>query len=123
MGRHTDAAKSLGPTLAEINKKYPQHSELLLHVLEPSRKIEDKFAAVAVQTTRGQVLTGLVVRESKTEVVLRTADKKEVTLPRAEIDELSKSPKSLMPDGILADLTAQEAADLMAYIRQLAAAP
>ncbi|MFN8707685.1 MAG: hypothetical protein ACK50J_13460, partial [Planctomyces sp.] len=52
-----------------------------------------------------------------TEVVLRTTDKKSVRIARADIDELQKSPKSLMPDGVLADLTAQEAADLLAFIK------
>jgi hypothetical protein len=62
-------------------------------------------------------------RESDADVVLRTAERRSVTLSRAEIDELQKSPKSLMPDSVLADLTAQEAADLLAFVRSLPGEP
>jgi hypothetical protein len=37
-------------------------------------------------------------------------------LARREIEELRKSEKSLMPERLLSDLTAQEAADLFAYL-------
>lgn len=114
---HTDADKSIGPTLADINKKTPQPGEMLLHVLEPSRRIDDKFAAYVVTTTRGQVVSGLLVRESPQEIVLKTAERKIVTIPVSDLDDRQRSPKSLMPDGILSDLTAQEAADLLAYVR------
>ncbi len=35
----------------------------------------------------------------------------------ANVEEIRKGDKSLMPDNVLGDLTAQEAADLLAYIR------
>jgi hypothetical protein len=43
-----------------------------------------------------------------------------IRLPRANLEELRRGDKSLMPDRVLSDLTAQEAADLMVYIRSLA---
>ena len=54
---------------------------------------------------------------------MKTADKKILRVTRDQIDTISKSRKSLMPDGILADLTAAEAADLIAFIESLASAP
>jgi putative heme-binding domain-containing protein len=112
-----DRSKSLGPTLKEMNKKYPRPSELLQHVLQPSLKIEDPFAAYVVVTIDGRVETGLLVEKNDKEIVLRTAERKTVRIARGDIDELQKSPKSLMPERMLSDLTAQEAADLFAYIR------
>jgi cytochrome c1 len=44
-----------------------------------------------------------------------------VRIAREHIEEMIKSDKSLMPDGVLGDLTAQEAADLIAYLRSLGA--
>jgi len=112
-----DRSKSLGPTLKEINKKYPRPAELLQHVLEPSLKIEDPFAAYAVVTVDGRVETGLLVEKNEKEVVIKNADRKIVRIARSDIEEMQKSPKSLMPDRMLSDLTAQEAADLFEYIR------
>jgi putative heme-binding domain-containing protein len=116
---HSDKANSLGPTLAEINKKYPQTADLLAHVLQPSLKIDEVFAAYTVITDDGRVLAGVLVEQNDQQVVLKTAEKKTVTVPRKNIEELKKSDKSLMPDGLFSDLTAQEAADLVMYLRSL----
>lgn len=118
-----DKKLSIGPTLQEINKKYPKPAEMLQHVVQPSLKIDEPFAAYVAVTDDGRALTGLIERQSEQEVVLRTADKRTVRLARSEIEELRKSDKSLMPDMVLSDLTAQEAADLFEYVRSLGAAP
>jgi putative heme-binding domain-containing protein len=112
-----DRAKSLGPTLAEINKKYPRGAEMLEHVLRPSQKIEEPFAAYAVLTADGRTLVGLLAEQTDAEIVLKTAEKQLVRIARDDVEELRKSEKSLMPDGVLGDLTAQEAADLFEYLR------
>ncbi len=117
---HSDDAKlSVGPTLKDISKKYEHSSELLQHVVEPSLKIDDKYAAWTVVTADGKVLNGLMESQSESHVVLRTADRQSVSILKSEIEEMSKSAKSLMPDGVLADLTADEAADLLSFIRTL----
>lgn len=115
-----DAALSVGPTLTEISKKYTHDSELLQHVVSPSLKIDDKFAAWIAALKDGRVVSGLLQSESSAEIVLRTTDARSIMIPRAEIEELQKSSRSLMPDNVLADLTAQEAADLLAFIRAVA---
>ena len=119
----SDRGQSIGPTLQEINKKYAKRDELLQHVLQPSLKVEDAFAAHAALTNDGRTVTGLVAEQSDQEVVLKTAEKQLVRLRRAEIAEFRKSPKSLMPDQILSDLTAQQAADLLEYLRSLGSGP
>lgn len=115
----SDAQQSTGPTLRAIAKKYSKASELLQHILQPSLKIEDPFASYIVLTDDGKLLTGLVVRQSDTEVILRTAERKTLRIARDSIDEIQRSPRSLMPERILSDLTAQEAADLIAYLRSV----
>jgi len=110
-----DAAKSTGPTLTEIRKKYKRRSELLQQILQPSLKVDEKFATWIVITQTGQVHSGLIVSQTDDQVVLKTNGQKTVQLARTEIEEIQKSPKSLMPEAILSDLTAQEAADLIAW--------
>ncbi|HUE71258.1 MAG TPA: PQQ-dependent sugar dehydrogenase [Pirellulaceae bacterium] len=112
-----DRSKSLGPTLQEIVKKYPQPAELLEHVLSPSKKIEDPFAGYVVATADGQNISGLLWEQTDQEVVIKTAEKQLVRVARTNIEQMRRSDKSLMPDRILSDLTPQEAADLLAYLR------
>jgi putative heme-binding domain-containing protein len=117
-----DAAQSVGPNLKEIGKKYPHRSELLQHIVQPSLKVEEKFAAWTVVTVDGRVLNGLIETQSNERIVLKQADGKLVTLPRTEIEELRVNKTSLMPEGILADLAPGEAADLLSFIGSFAAA-
>ena len=120
---HTDeAALSVGPTLREISRKYMHTSELLQHIVQPSQKIDDKFAAWTVVTNDGRVLNGLIESQSASQVVLRMADRQLVSIAVIDIEERQKSTRSLMPDGVFADLTAQEAADLLVFIRSITGA-
>ena len=120
---HSDeAALSVGPTLKEISRKYMHTSELLQHIVLPSQKIDDKFATWTVVTKDGRVLNGLMESQSASQVVLRMADRQLVTIAAIDMEELQKSTKSLMPDGVFADLTAQEAADLLVFIRSITGA-
>ncbi len=113
-----DPAKSFGPTLAEVNKKHPKLGDLLQHALQPSLKIDEPYAAYTVTTAAGLTLTGLLVEQTPQEIVVRTPEKKVVRLARKDVEELQKGDKSLMPERILSDLTAQEAADLFEYVRR-----
>ena len=88
---------------------------MLQHILKPSLKVDEKFAMWVVITDKGQVHSGLILSQTDDEVVLKTAERKTIRVPKSEIDEMKKSPLSLMPEGILSDLTAQEAADLLAW--------
>jgi uncharacterized repeat protein (TIGR03806 family) len=114
-----DPGQSLGPTLQEINKKYANPAELLQHVLQPSLKVDDPHAAYAVLTNDGRAIQGLLAEQNEREIIIKTADKKLTRIARDSIAEMQKSQKSLMPDRILSDLTAQEAADLFEYIQSL----
>lgn len=115
--------KSTGPTLLDIRKKYSKRSEMLKHILQPSLKVEEAFTSYVVLTTSGKVHTGLLVKQDKKSITLKTAEKKLITIPRNEIEEMRKGEKSLMPDRILSDLTAQEAADLLSYLLSLEPKP
>lgn len=106
---------AVGPDLSAIGKQRSRE-DLLDSILEPSRRIEPKFASYLVRTAGGQTHTGLLVRRNEKEVVLRDAENREVVLPARKVEEVRPSPVSLMPQGQLAGLTAQEAADLLEYV-------
>jgi putative heme-binding domain-containing protein len=108
----------IGPDLSNVGK-LRSREDLLLSLLEPSRRIEPKYATYAAVTTNGVSLSGLLVRRDEECVVLRDAQNKEITLEADEVEELRPLRASLMPEGQLADLTAQEAADLIEYLANL----
>jgi putative heme-binding domain-containing protein len=108
----------VGPELSTIGK-LRSREDLLESLVDPSRRIEPKYAAYSAATTGGATLSGLLVRRDEKQVVLRDAQNKEIVLAANDLEELRPSRASLMPDGQLADLTAQEAADLLAYLASL----
>jgi putative heme-binding domain-containing protein len=87
--------------------------------LDPSRTIEPAFAAYQAMTTDGRLVAGLLVRRSKDEVVLRDSQNKEVVLAAGDVERLTVSRASLMPEGLLAGFTPRQAADLLAYLSSL----
>jgi putative heme-binding domain-containing protein len=106
---------ALGPDLSAIGKLRGRE-DLLESILEPSRRIEPKYAAYIAQTADGRVVTGLLVRRDESTVVLRDAQNKEIILAAKDLETLQPARLSLMPAGQLAGLTAQEAADLLEYL-------
>jgi putative heme-binding domain-containing protein len=88
-------------------------------LIEPSRRIEPKYATYVAATKDGRSATGLLVKRDEAWVVLRDVQNKEVALAASDVEELRPARASLMPSGQLADLTAQEAADLIEYLASL----
>jgi uncharacterized repeat protein (TIGR03806 family) len=113
---------TLGPDLSQIGKKYKRH-ELLESLLEPSKKIDKKYATSILVTQDGQVLKGILTEQSTAEQtviqVLKEGKAELVRIPKAEIEELIPQSTSLMPAGLLRDLTPQEAANLLAFMSSL----
>ena len=117
-----NVGKSVGPALDGIGKKYGR-SELLDQILNPSRKIEPKYLTHIVETTAGKVLTGILVKKSDKEVVLRDAKNQQIAIPAADVEELIVQRKSMMPELLLKDMTAQQVADLLAFLDSLKLPP
>ena len=65
--------KQLGPDLTEIDNKNDS-SRILTSILEPSKEIDPKFQSWLVETKAGKVFTGLLVKKSDQEVVIRDAE-------------------------------------------------
>ncbi len=110
--------KELGPDLTTIGRKRSA-DELLESILQPSKKIDRQYINYLAETKDGLVLTGLLVGKDDREVVLRDAQNKRHAIPMDNIEELVPQQKSLMPDLLFRDMTAQEVADLVAYLSSL----
>ena len=52
-------------------------------------------------------------------MVLKDAENKEVRIPAGKVTSLVPQKKSLMPEQLLRDLTAQQAADLLEFLTSL----
>jgi putative heme-binding domain-containing protein len=104
----------VGADLASLTDKSPE--ALLIAILDPSRAFEAKYASFSIATVDGRVMNGLIATETATAVTLRRQDGKEDVLLRSQIEEMTASSQSLMPDGLEKDLKPQDLADLIAFL-------
>jgi putative heme-binding domain-containing protein len=110
-----DRGAPVGPDLSSLGKSRSRE-DLLESLLFPSRRIEPKFAAYVALTDDGRTATGVLVKRDAETVVLRDGQGKEIVLQTSELQRLQPARNSLMPDGQMAGLTAQEAADLLEFL-------
>ncbi|MFM8250289.1 MAG: PVC-type heme-binding CxxCH protein [Planctomycetota bacterium] len=111
------AGGKVGPDLVSIGASAPV-DYLVESLLEPNKKVKENYHSVLVETDEGKVITGIVARESKTELVVRDAEDRLITIPTASIEQ-KRDGRSLMPDGAIDALTRQELVDLVRFLSEL----
>ena len=67
----------------------------------------------------GKVYAGFIHSQSDQDLTLKTIEGNFITLPKKQIVDQVKQTKSLMPELVLKSVTAQDAADLLAYLASL----
>ena len=91
---------------------------LLANLVDPSAVIRREYVVNIVVTTSGRVESGILADQDGAGVTLLTAENKRIRIPRDEIEGISESELSLMPERLLEGLTPQERRDLFAYLQQ-----
>jgi putative heme-binding domain-containing protein len=112
----------IGPDLARPDPP-PTDEFLVESLLNPSKTIKKGFEAVTIVTVDGATLTGIVVEDRAREIVVRDAshDGKRITIAKADIDERTDSVVSLMPAGLINQLTDRgQFLDLVRYLIEIA---
>lgn len=91
--------------------------DLLAAIFDPNREVDPRYVSYQVVTTDERVLLGVVATETPTSITLRRADGKEDVILRANVSSIRSTALSLMPVGLEKELTPQDAADVLAYLR------
>lgn len=109
-------AGSFGPDLSQVSARFGRR-DLLMHILEPSLVIDEKFRSTLITKSDGQQLSGVFEREDDERVVIRpnplTNDVVEVA--KAQIKQRKLSDVSPMPAGLLNSLKADQILDILAW--------
>ncbi|MFV2069075.1 MAG: cytochrome C, partial [Pirellulales bacterium] len=107
----------VGPNLLSITD--PRPISLLTSMLDPSAAVDGKFVTYAVLTVDGRTFSGILASETGSSITLLGQDDKRQVILRNQVDELRGTGKSLMPDGLEKELSRQDLADLIDYLRSL----
>jgi len=110
-----DVGKGLGPDLAALSDKSAEY--LLVNLLDPNRAVEAKYVAYTARTTDERTRIGFLSAETATSITLVATDGQEHTILRSDLESLTSSGKSVMPEGLEKDVTLEQMADLLAFLR------
>jgi putative heme-binding domain-containing protein len=108
---------AIGPDLSGAGAKYTRR-DLLESLIEPSKIVSDQFQNTTVTKTDGEDVTGRILEDTDTKLVLTinplTGDK--VELKKSDVKSRAPAKLSPMPEGLVNILTREEILDLLAYM-------
>ena len=113
-----NSGRRIGPDLQGIGLR-SSPEQLFESIANPDRRIEAKYQTRIVQTTGGQSLIGVAESETDSELTLVTATGERLTVAKSEIEATQVEAKSIMPSSLGTQLTAQQMADLLAWLSTL----
>ena len=105
-----------GPDLTRIGATRTDR-DLLEAIVYPSLSFVRSYEPFTVTTLAGKQFSGILKSESPTELTLTIAADKIERIARADIDEIKPGTVSIMPAGLDQQMTPQEIADLLAFLK------
>jgi putative membrane-bound dehydrogenase-like protein len=106
----------VGPDLTRIGQSRTER-DLLESILYPSLSFVRSYEPLSVATADGKVVSGVLRKDADDEVVLAVNATEEARIPRDRIEEIRPGTVSTMPAGLEQQLTPQELADLLAFLK------
>ena len=85
-------------------------------ILDPSRAIAPEYYVYTLETDDGLLHAGFLAEKNDKEIVLKDAKGQLIRVPATTVGAYTKNEESMMPTLVLRDVTAQDAADLLAYL-------
>jgi putative membrane-bound dehydrogenase-like protein len=106
----------LGPDLTKIGSIRTER-DLLESIVFPSASFVRSYEPFMVSTKSGRQFNGLIKKDAADEIIIATGADQEVHVPRADVDEVQPSTVSVMPAGLDQQLSKQDLADLIAFLK------
>jgi putative membrane-bound dehydrogenase-like protein len=107
---------NVGPDLTHIGAIRSER-DLLEAIVFPSASFVRSYEPWLVATKNGKVYNGILRKDAPDEVMLVTGANQEARIARNEIEEMQPSKVSVMPAGLDQQLSPQELADLVAFLK------
>ncbi|MFM8495829.1 MAG: HEAT repeat domain-containing protein, partial [Planctomycetia bacterium] len=104
----------IGPSLAAFKTRGPE--AILLNMLDPNREVNPLYVNYVAVLNDGRTLTGMIADETATSITLKRAENASDTITRSEIESLTSTGRSIMPEGMEQQIDRQGVADLLAYL-------
>ena len=114
--------KEVGPNLSEIGSKLSREA-FFESILYPSAAISHNYDYYAVALESGNIVTGIITSQTAESITLKASDALVRTFKRSDISAIKKQNISIMPADLQKEMSAQDLADVVAYLTTLKKAP
>jgi putative heme-binding domain-containing protein len=104
----------IGPDLSNVI--YRDYASVLKDILEPSAAINPDHIAYNVELKNGDSATGVVLNDTPEQLVLGQVTGVNLAISKKNISAMKASGVSLMPEGLLKNMTAQQQRDLLTFL-------
>ena len=91
------------------------------NILNPSGDLQEDYKLVVIATQDGRTYSGNIIGENDRNITLRVVGQDPISISKSQIRTRDVSQKSMMPEGILNNLTDEEVLDLFRYLKELEA--
>ena len=91
----------------------------MISILDPNREAQPNFNVYSVITEQGQVISGIIKSETTASLTLQQAGGKSQVILRSNVDVLRSTGLSLMPEGLEKDLSKQDLADVIRFVKSI----
>jgi putative membrane-bound dehydrogenase-like protein len=105
----------VGPDIADSRTKTP--AQLLTDILNPNQAIDNNYVSYTIVTKDGKQETGFIATETASSITLKQAENKTLQILRQDIEELKSNGISLMPEGLEKNISIEQMADLISFIK------
>jgi putative heme-binding domain-containing protein len=118
---HTVSSEGLqkGPNLGDIANQYSR-PEVIESIIKPSAVIAQGFATRWFELKDGTRIEGFVTQESAESITVRNIAGVVTEIDTPKIANRGESKQSMMPEGLVNNLTPEELASLLAYFESIA---
>lgn len=107
--------QEIGPGLASIRDK--PHEQIAIAIAEPNREVDPKYQTHQVLTESGQAVVGIIEQLDDSWIVLRDAQGQQHRIDREEVERFQPTGLSLMPEGLLKEISPDQLRDLITFLR------
>jgi putative heme-binding domain-containing protein len=103
----------IGPDLTGSDRRNLDY--LLDNIINPSAVVPETYRVSNIAMKDDRVLSGIILNQTDRTVTVQTANEK-LTLEKSGVESIKPSQLSMMPDGLLNNLTEEQTVNLFAYL-------
>jgi putative heme-binding domain-containing protein len=108
----------VGPDLSSIAHRSVE--DIASNILDPNMAINPKYLNWQIETKDGDLITGIIDKETAESVTLLQPNEARSVIPRKNIASMKTSGTSLMPEGLESGMTPALLRDVIAFLQSSA---